>query len=97
MVGKVSLAYPRYGANAHPRYPEIARMRGYEGIVLLSAEILTDGTVGELMIKRSSGYTILDRSAYDAVKKWKFVPGREMGKPRTTWVDVPVKFELREY
>lgn len=94
--GRVTLAYPRYGVNSHPRYPEIARMRGYEGIVLLSAEIHADGTVGGLMIKRSSGYTILDRSAFDAVRTWKFEPAREMGKPRTMWVDVPVRFVLRE-
>ena len=96
LAGKVALAYPRYGANMHPRYPEIARMRGYEGVVLLAAEIHADGTVGGLMIKRSSGYTILDRSAYDAVRTWIFEPGRDMGKPRTMWVDVPVKFVLRE-
>ncbi|MCG6535110.1 MAG: energy transducer TonB, partial [Syntrophales bacterium LBB04] len=95
-AGKIVLAYPRYGANVYPRYPEIARLRGYEGVVLLSAEIHADGTVGVLMIKRSSGYTILDRSAYDAVRTWKFEPGREMGRPRTMWVDVPVKFVLRE-
>jgi protein TonB len=92
----ISLAVPRYRENAHPVYPLVARLRGYEGVVLLSAEVSVDGRVGGLKIKRSSGYTALDRSALEAVKTWKFEPGRKMGKPTGMWVDVPVKFLLKD-
>jgi protein TonB len=92
---KFSLAVPRYRDNTHHVYPRIARLRGYEGVVLLSAEIFADGNVGHLRIKKSSGYAVLDRSALDAVKIWKFEPGRKMGKPISMWVDVPVKYILK--
>lgn len=92
----ISLAVPRYRENTHPVYPLVARLRGYEGVVLLSAEVSVDGRVGGLKIKRSSGYAVLDRSALEAVKTWKFEPGRKMGKPTGMWVDVPVKFLLKD-
>lgn len=95
-TAKVTMAVPRYDENVPPIYPAIARKRGYEGVVLLSAEILIDGRVGELKIKKSSGYHILDRSALKAVKKWKFEPARRMGYPTVMWVEVPVKYVLRD-
>ena len=89
-------ATPRYRVNAHPEYPAVARSRGYEGMVLLAAEVAADGRVENLTIKKSSGYASLDRSALEAVRRWKFDPGRRMGKPVAMWVDVPVKFVLKE-
>ena len=47
--------------------------------MLVSAEILADGTVGSIKLKRSSGYAILDDSAVKAVKKWLFQPGQQLG------------------
>jgi TonB family protein len=96
LLEPASIAMPRYRENIHPVYPWIARLRGYEGVVLLSAEIFTDGKVGSLKIKRSSGYALLDRSALEAVKTWKFEPARRMGRLIPMWVDVPVKFVLRD-
>jgi len=93
---ELSLAVPRYRENTPPAYPSIARMRGYEGMVLLTAEIFTDGGVGNLKVKKSSGYEVLDRSAVKAVKTWKFEPGTKSGKPVSMWVDVPVKFILKD-
>ncbi|MBN1366056.1 MAG: energy transducer TonB [Syntrophaceae bacterium] len=89
-----AIAYPLYKENSPPVYPEIARVRGYEGIVLVSAEILPDGRVGEVKIQRSSGYAILDQSAIQAVKPWKFEPAKKSGNPFTAWVELPIKFIL---
>lgn len=89
-------AYPLYRQNTPPVYPEIARIRGYEGVVLVIAEILPDGRVGSTKIRRSSGYAILDRSAIDAVKPWKFEPAKKSGKPFTIWVELPIKFILHD-
>jgi len=91
----VSVAVPKYRENTHPAYPWIARLRGYEGIVLVSTEVSADGSVGSVRVKKSSGYAVLDRSALDAVKTWKFEPGRKMGTPVNMLVDVPVKFVLK--
>ncbi len=95
-VAKVIMAVPRYNENTPPIYPSVARRRGYEGVVLISAEILVDGSVGALETKKSSGHNILDRSALKAVKKWKFEPARRMGYPVTMRVDVPVRFVLND-
>lgn len=88
------IAYPLYKENSPPVYPAIARVRGYEGVVLVSAEILPDGRVGEVKIRKSSGYAILDQSAIQAVKPWKFEPARKSGNPFTAWVELPIKFIL---
>jgi len=88
-------AYPLYRENMPPVYPEIARVRGYEGIVLVSAEILTTGRVENAKIRKSSGYSILDQSALNAVKAWRFEPAKKSGRPFTMWVEVPIKFVLK--
>ena len=90
----VIFATPRYGENSLPAYPLLARRRGYAGVVMLSAEILTDGSVGRVEMKKPSGYELLDRAALAAVRGWKFSPGKRMGIPVTMWVDVPVRFQL---
>jgi protein TonB len=89
-------ATPRYGSNPLPVYPSLARKMGHEGVVLLAAEILSDGRVGQLVVKKSSGFPTLDQSALNAVKRWKFIPAKWMGKAVSAWVDVPVKFRLSE-
>jgi protein TonB len=92
----VSIAVPKYRENVQPNYPEIARSRGYQGLVLLTAEVHADGHVGEVRIRKSCGHSLLDRSALDAVRYWKFEPGRKMGVPVNMWVDVPVRFVLKD-
>jgi protein TonB len=92
----ISTAVPKYRENAHPRYPMLARSRGEEGVVLISAEVLANGRVGKLGIRRTSGYRLLDQSALEAVKNWKFEPARKMGLPVAVWVEIPVRFALRD-
>jgi len=89
-------AKPRYGENARPHYPLSARLRGHEGVVVISAEVLAEGRVGAMKIKASSGHDSLDRSALEAVKQWKFEPGRRMGHPVAMWVDIPVRYVLAD-
>ncbi len=90
-----AIAYPLYKDNAPPVYPETARVRGYEGMVLVFAEILSNGRVGQVKIGKSSGYALLDQSAIEAVRPWKFEPARKSGAPFTAWVELPIKFTLK--
>lgn len=87
---------PRYLNATRPAYPLIARMRGYEGMVLLAVEVLEDGRAGDVRVKQSSGYALLDKSALDAVRAWRFEPARKMETPLTMTVDIPIRFALNE-
>ena len=86
---------PHYKSNPPPEYPAIARRRGYEGRVLLSAMISIEGNVAGLKVKESSGHPVLDRAAMKAVEAWEFEPARRMGSPVPMSVDVPVRFVLK--
>jgi len=88
-------AYPKYRQNPSPLYPNAARRRGYQGTVILDVRIDIEGKVEELKVSTSSGFPMLDRSAEDSVRKWRFVPGKRGEKTVEMWVQVPVKFVLR--
>lgn len=86
---------PRYAENPRPLYPREAKRKGYEGEVLLRVEVLSNGRVGEIEVKRSSGYDLLDRSAMIAVKQWRFIPAKRGETPVPAWVNIPIAFQLR--
>lgn len=89
-----SEAMPRYRENRPPVYPGAARQRGYEGDVLIAAEVRSDGRIGAARVKRSSGYASLDDSALEAVRAWRFEPAKRMGTPVDAWVEIPIRFKL---
>lgn len=92
---EIVFAQPRYAKNPQPFYPREARKKGYEGEVVLRVEVLSNGQVGEIEVRRSSGHEILDRSAMTAVKQWKFIPAKKDESPVPAWVNIPVTFQLR--
>lgn len=51
----------------HFRYPRLAQRRGWEGTVVLTVRILSDGRLDDIRVKRSSGRALLDRSARRAL------------------------------
>lgn len=85
---------PNYGINPLPKYPLLAREKGYEGTVYLRVLVRADGRVERLTVDRSSGYDILDQAAVDSVKDWAFFPAKKGGKSVESWVLLPVKFAL---
>jgi len=88
-------AHPRYAENPKPPYPQEARNRGYHGEVLLRVEVLSNGKVGQIEVKRSSGYEMLDHSALSTVKQWKFIPAKRGEDAVSLWVNIPIKFQLQ--
>jgi TonB family protein len=78
-----------------PEYPEIARRRGEQGVVLCRLWITDDGSVGDVEIKGSSGHELLDEAAREGLKCWKFRPGTRAGRPHSCRVDQRVTFQLR--
>ncbi len=61
-----------------PEYPQQAAAQHLEGPVVLQAWIARDGTVRD--VKLVKGYFVLARSAFDAVKQWRFKPYSPNGK-----------------
>ena len=88
-------AVPLYRVNPLPEYPRLARKRGYQGMVVLDVLVDQNGRVGDLRLFTSSGHSILDRRAMEAVKVWLFEPGMKGDKKLDMWVRVPVRFELK--
>jgi len=87
----------RYLEPARPAYPKRAREMGWEGTVLLRVEVRTDGSVAEVKIEQTSGYTMLDQSAVVTARGWRFAPEMDGGFTMPAIVDVPVRFDLTEY
>ena len=94
--GDSSEATPRYEGNPKPPYPQVARQRGYEGTVRLEVEVLTNGRVGRIRVKATSGHEILDRSALRTVTGWRFFPAIIGGVPVTSTVIIPATFKIEE-
>lgn len=83
-----------YLNNPRPAYPLVARRMGYHGKVLLNVEVMAEGNVGQVLIYASSGYEVLDNSALQTVKSWRFNPARQAGRAVTKWFIVPINFSL---
>jgi len=85
-----------YLNNPKPPYPASAVRRGAEGRVVLLAEVLADGRAGRVNLEQSSGHAILDASAMNTVRTWRFTPARKDGVIVTQTVRIPIEFNLRE-
>lgn len=77
-----------------PEYPKASRMRRQEGIVLLEVKLGTQGEQLQVVLLKSSGFPLLDRSALKAVKGWQFLPQEINGQGVSHVVRIPVRFEL---
>lgn len=92
--GAVTRAEPLLHVNPAPLYPRIARQRGWEGIVRLDVIVKCDGIPGEVSVRESSGYGVLDKAALQTVKKWKFSPARSGAIKLLSRVTIPIQFAL---
>lgn len=86
-----------YGTNPKPKYPAIARSRGWQGKVLLRVSVSAEGVSETVTVHRSSGHDALDESAVAAVEKWKFIPAKRGNTAVACSVIVPIIFTLNNY
>lgn len=85
-----------YAHNPKPEYPTIAKSRGWQGKVLLRVQVSAEGLSDTVAVEQSSGHEMLDESALQAVKQWKFIPAKRGDTPVASSVIVPIIFTLRE-
>jgi len=83
-----------YLNNPAPLYPQSAKQKRIQGKVLLNVVVRTDGTPANIEISRSSGHSILDLAALDAVKQWRFIPAKRSGQAVEASVIIPVEFKI---
>jgi len=89
-------AIPRYDLNPVPHYPEVARLRSWEGKVVYEALILESGRVGHLNLLSSSGHRSLDNAARKAISHWQFKPAISSGRAIASQVEIPITFSLKD-
>jgi len=94
-VSAAAVQAPVLVARVIPNYPEGARRLGIEGEVVLQFVVDQSGRV-ERKIEVVASLPMLDQAAIDAVRQWRFSPGRDRdGNPVRVLVSVPLQFTLR--
>jgi protein TonB len=87
-------APPRFTYQPKPKYPRGAPARGWAGTVKIQLDITVDGTVRNVKVVRSSGFTILDSAAVKTISTWRCSPRTRNGSPVPSTETVSVHFEL---
>jgi protein TonB len=79
----------------HFEYPWLARKRGWEGRVLLSLRVASNGDLSNWKIVQTSGYRTLDQSALKAVRRIEHLPqARHWLNGGSLEVQLPVQYKL---
>jgi TonB family protein len=84
---------PRVLYAPDPEFSEEARKAKHQGTVILWVVIGTDGRIHDMRVSRSLGMG-LDEKAIDAIRRWRFEPGRKDGIPVAVQVHVEINFRL---
>ena len=90
-------ALPVKHQNKRPKYPDLAWDRSYEGKGILEVEINENGTVDFIRIEKSSGYSVLDKAAIKAIRKWKYIPAKKGNRSIRSKLMVPFEFKLTDH
>lgn len=85
---------PRLLREVKADYSDEARRANIEGEVELEIVVRRDGTVGDVKVLRGLRGGLNER-AIQAVRQWRFAPGRMKGTPVDVVVQVGVEFKLR--
>ena len=82
--------------NRKPVYPLAARSRHLEGRVMLEVQVAASGDPLAVRVVSSSGHSLLDTSAVDAVRTWRFIPATRAGQAVAASVEVPIDFRMAD-
>ena len=84
---------PRVIYAPEPEFSEEARKMKYQGTAVLWLIVATDGRPRDISVLQSLGMG-LDEKAIEALRHWRFEPGRKGGIPVAVQVNVEVNFHL---
>lgn len=82
---------PRAIRRIQPNYPAILKRKNVEGLVSLIFVIDTNGSVLSPTIERST-HVEFEEPALDAIRRWKFTPGKRGGEAVKVRVRLPLQF-----
>ncbi len=80
--------------NPSPEYPEMGVFLGYQGDVIIRIRVSAKGDSVGVEILRSSGHKVLDDSAVNALRKWRFRPTKHDNTPMNDSVIITVSYVL---
>ena len=84
---------PKIKKKVDPIYPQNAKRAEKEGTVKLQATIGTDGIPKNIVAITKPGFGF-EGAAIDALKKWRFVPGKKKGKDAAMTISLEIVFKL---
>ncbi|HUH59824.1 MAG TPA: energy transducer TonB [Candidimonas sp.] len=90
MIGQVDYL----GKRPNPQYPRASERRGEQGRVVVRVLISAQGTVLNVSVQSSSGYSRLDEAALKAARTARFKPYTENGHAYQAMADIPFDFVL---
>jgi TonB family protein len=76
------------------QYPREAQLRGIEGWVDIEFTIAADGTPQDLVVRGAEPADVFERSALDALRRWRFVPIVRDGQAIAQRAILRMKYEL---
>lgn len=82
------------GRKVDPVVPREARLNRWQGTVLLAVTVSPEGVPSRVEVLRSTGHTLLDRAAIEAMWEWRFDPARRGGVPVEERIAVPITFRI---
>ena len=77
-------------------YPVELHKAGIQGRVDVRTLVDKNGNVACARITDKSARPELGKAAIDAIKKLKFTPAMQNGKPVAIWIDIPIIFEIKK-
>ena len=75
-------------------YPSEAREKQLEGTVVLKILVNQDGIIEESELQKSSGYDVLDDTAFKVAETARFKPAKVNGETKSVWITWPLVFEI---
>jgi len=85
---------PEVIKRVEPKYPDLARKAGIEGMVVVKVLIGTKGNVEKVEVVKS--HPMLDDAAVAAAKQFKFKPGKQRDRYVKVWMTIPFTFKLKK-
>jgi len=84
---------PRATFTPEPQFSEIARYEKFQGVIVASVIVGTDGRLHGIRVVRPLGLG-LDDSALSTLQTWRFDPAKRDGKPVAVEMNIEVDFHL---